>query len=68
MRILIVDGQESERATLASELAARGDQVATAIDGEDALGKLDQGHFDLVIAGLKLATLDGMELLAQIKQ
>lgn len=68
MRILIVDDEKIKRITLADDLATQGHQVVTAADGEEALGKLADSRFDVVVTDLKMPKLDGIELLKRIKQ
>ncbi len=68
MKILVVDDEKIKRITLADDLAARGHDVVSAGDGEEALEKLAAGPFDVVVADLKMPRLDGIELLKRIKQ
>ncbi len=67
MRILVVDDEEMKRLSLAQDLGAWGHRVVTAADGQEALDRIRDGEFDVVIADLKMPRLDGMELLKQIK-
>lgn len=68
MRVLIVDDEKIKRVTLADDLAGQGYEVDTAADGEEALEKLRQRHFDVVVADVKMPRVDGLELLRYIKQ
>ena len=68
MRILIVDDEKIKRVTMADDLSAQGHDVATAADGAEALKKLDEERFDVVVTDLKMPGLDGIELLRRIKQ
>lgn len=68
MRILVVDDEKIKRVTLADDLAARGHDVVTAADGQEALGLLEREVFNLVVTDLKMPHLDGLELLKRIKQ
>jgi two-component system response regulator PilR (NtrC family) len=68
MRILVVDDEKIKRVTLADDLATQGHEVVMAGDGEEALEKLSQGRFDVVVTDLKMPKLDGLELLKRIKQ
>ncbi|GIX02018.1 MAG: acetoacetate metabolism regulatory protein AtoC [Thermogutta sp.] len=68
MRILIVDDEKIKRVTLADDLAAQGYEVDTAADGEEALEKLRQRHFDVIVADVKMPRVDGLELLRYVKQ
>jgi len=68
MRILVVDDEKIKRVTLADDLSAQGHDVATAADGAEALKKLDQERFDVVVTDLKMPGIDGIELLRRIKE
>lgn len=68
MRVLIVDDEKIKRVTLADDLAAQGYEVDTAADGEEALEKLRQRHFDVIVADVKMPRVDGLELLRYVKQ
>jgi len=68
MRILVVDDEKIKRVTLADDLTAQGHEVVTACDGREALEKLAQGRFDVVVTDLKMPGIDGIELLKRIKQ
>jgi len=68
MRILIVDDEKIKRITLADDLSARGHEVVTAADGEEAWTQLQTAQFDVVVSDLKMPRLDGIDLLKRIKQ
>lgn len=68
MRILVVDDEKIKRVTLADDLATQGHEVVTAADGVEALERLASGRFDVVVTDLKMAKIDGLELLKRIKQ
>ncbi len=68
MRILVVDDEKIKRVTLADDLATQGHEVITAADGAEALERLASGRFDVVVTDLKMANVDGIELLKRIKQ
>jgi two-component system response regulator PilR (NtrC family) len=67
-RILVVDDEESARSMLSDYFTGLGYEVVTASDGEDALKKFSPGAFDCVISDLFMPTIDGLELLKQIKE
>ncbi len=66
--ILIVDDEVTIRETLSTVLTEEGYQTALAGDGEEALARLQQSRFDLVITDLKMPRMDGMTLLKKIKE
>ncbi len=67
MKILVVDHEKVNRANLADKLAAHGHEPVTATDGKDALDRLLREPFDVVFADAKVPTIDGVELLRQIR-
>lgn len=67
-RILIVDDEPSIRKVLAAHLTKLGHEVDTAAGGEEALDALAGAPFDLVVTDLKMPGLDGMAVLAWVRQ
>ncbi len=67
-RILVVDDSISVRKHLARLLEGAGCEVETAVDGMDALEKLAQGHFRLVITDLEMPRMHGYELMAEMQR
>ena len=67
-RILVVDDEEVLRNLANEVLTDEGYQVSLASSGQEALAKIKQADFDLVIADLKMPGMDGMELLKKIKE
>ncbi len=65
--ILIVDDSMSMRQTLAIALRAGGYDVAEAVDGKDALAKLDGRKFNLIISDVNMPNLDGISFVKQAK-
>ena len=61
--ILVVDDEESIRDLLAEALAHLGHRVQTACDGFEAMEKLEQGNFSIVITDMIMPRMDGMELI-----
>lgn len=68
MRILVVDDEKIKRVTLTDDLTAQGHEVVAAADGAEALRRLDEERFDVVVTDLKMAGIDGLELLRRIKR
>jgi DNA-binding NtrC family response regulator len=62
-RILVVDDEENIREGLKTVLEMEGYEVDTAIDGNEAINKINTNVFDLVILDLKMPNLDGYEFL-----
>jgi signal transduction histidine kinase/CheY-like chemotaxis protein len=60
LRVLIVDDHEVNRRAFTMILQSAGGEVATAIDGEDALATLAVQPFDLVLMDLNMPRLGGL--------
>jgi DNA-binding NtrC family response regulator len=67
-RLLVVDDDGSQREALAAFLRDLGAEVDEAGDGREALRRLQDGQFDLVITDLRMPELDGHQLLREVKQ
>lgn len=65
--ILIVDDEKSMRDFLKILLTKEGYDVVTAADGEQALTVLADTKVNLVITDIRMPGIDGLELLARIK-
>ncbi len=65
--ILIVDDETNVRLMLHTALASAGYAVVEAEDGREALKRLRDGAFALVLLDLKMPRMDGMELLRQLR-
>jgi two-component system, NtrC family, response regulator AtoC len=66
--VLVVDDEEGIRSFLAEALLDEGHHVQEAADGEAALQALAQHGFEVVLTDLKMPRLDGMGLLARLRQ
>ena len=67
MRILIVDDEVGLRNSL-KELLQESYDVETAEDGEQALKLIQEKSFEIVLSDLKMPKLDGLGLLAKIRE
>src|SRR5215470_15131072 len=65
--ILLVEDETNMAKMQAKILQRKGYEVDTAGNGREALGKLDRGHFDVVITDLKMPVMDGMQLLREMR-
>jgi DNA-binding NtrC family response regulator len=65
-KILVVDDEDSIRKTLREILEMEDYEVLEAKDGIDALAKVKQLKFDLVISDIKMPKMDGVDLLDKI--
>ena len=59
-RILVVEDDKLQRSVLQSALKTRGYDVETAVDGLDAVWKIREGSFDLVLIDYLLPEIDGL--------
>ena len=67
-KILVVDDEASIRATVREIFEFEGHTVAEAKDGQDALRKLGEEAFDVVLCDVKMPRMDGIEVLQQAKK
>ena len=66
-RILIVDDDRALRLALAELLKDAGHTVDQAADGIEALGRLDEGAFDIVVLDIGLPDVSGLDVLAHAR-
>ena len=66
-KVLLVDDEESFLTTLAKRLEVRGMQVSTVTRGIEAVEKVTNQAFDLVVLDLSMPGIDGLETLKRIK-
>jgi len=64
--VLCVDDDPGIRGLLQEIIVSLGHSSRTAIDGIDALEKLKDGHFDIVITDINMPRMDGLELIKKI--
>jgi DNA-binding NtrC family response regulator len=67
-KILIVDDELIMRESLAGWLERDGHVVQTAPSGEDALEKLEESHFDILLVDIKMEGISGLDVLRQVKE
>ncbi len=66
--ILIVDDSESIREVVSFTLEDAGHSVISAVDGEDALARLEGvDKIDLIITDLHMPKMDGIELIREVR-
>jgi CheY-like chemotaxis protein len=65
---MVVDDSISVRRVLARQLRALGLDVHEVSDGLDALRRLHDFHYGLVVTDLEMPRLDGFALLSEIKR
>jgi DNA-binding response OmpR family regulator len=67
VRVLLVDDEKAYVEVLFNRLSKRGFQVTKSFDGKEALRVLRQEELDVVVLDLKMADLDGLEVLKIMK-
>jgi len=67
-RILIVDDDRALRHVLAALLTDAGHVVEQAGDGPDAIARLDEGGFDIVLLDINLPSVSGLDILAHARR
>jgi two-component system cell cycle response regulator CpdR len=69
-RILLVDDEETVRSSLKRGLEIDGHAITTAVDGSDALDRLNEanGAFDLVLTDIRMPIMDGIALALAVKR
>ncbi|MDP3178861.1 MAG: response regulator, partial [Spirochaetaceae bacterium] len=65
--VLIAEDSITTRTLLKSILESSGYEVVTAVDGAEALARLQARAFDAVVSDLSMPRLDGFELTARIR-
>ena len=67
VRFLIADDEEKVRSMLAEMLQLHGISVDTAVDGLDALRKIQKGRYDALLLDLAMPEMDGLKTLDALK-
>lgn len=67
-RILIVDDNELNRDMLARRLAKRGYETTMAESGEEALSRIAEEQFDLVLLDIEMPGMDGFQVLDKFRE
>ncbi len=68
IRILLVDDEEHIRLLFKEELEEEGYVIDLASNGFEALEKLKEQRFDLVVLDIKMPGMDGIQTLNEIKK
>lgn len=67
-KVLIVDDEADFRETLLKRLSRRGLSVSGAESGENALERIAEESFDVVLLDMRMTGLDGIATLREIKR
>ncbi|HSE97697.1 MAG TPA: response regulator, partial [Blastocatellia bacterium] len=67
-RLLVIDDEESVAITVSEVLRQEGYLVDIAMSGEEAVSRLQQSQYDLVLTDLHMEGMDGISVLAEVHQ
>lgn len=67
-RVLITDDEKAIRESVGDYLMAKGFSVALAVDGFDALQKVKNEAFDLIVLDVRMPNMDGLCACAKIRE
>jgi len=65
--ILVVDDSGSFRTVVKLALQKAGYSVVEAVDGQDAIGKLDGAKINLIVCDVNMPNMDGLTFLKHVK-
>jgi two-component system response regulator AtoC len=66
--ILLVDDEPAIRLPVGEALRAKGHRVSTAVDGPEAMARLDAEVFQLVVSDVRLPRGDGFSILRRVRR
>lgn len=67
-KVLIIDDDVYLRELYEEVLKSEGYEVTTAVDGEDGVGRLQQGGYDFTLLDVMMPKLDGLGVLKKLKE
>ena len=67
-RVLLVDDEELFLKMLSERLEVRGLQVTSVTSGEDALARVEEQNFDVIVVDLAMPGIDGLDTLKLLKK
>ena len=66
LNVLVVDDNDCIREVLTALLLRRGHRCESAANGREAMEKVAQGHFDVVITDVNMPEMDGITLTREL--
>jgi CheY-like chemotaxis protein len=67
-KILVVDDEKAIRNSFKLTFEGTNFNIVLAENGKEALGKLDENHYDLIFLDLKMPEMNGVEVLSKIRK
>ena len=67
-RVLVVDDEEHIRSVLKIMLEGAGYEVHATDDGNEALGKVSEGSWDVIIQDIRMPKMNGLDLLKSLQE
>ena len=67
-RIMVIDDASAIRQVVKHVLSSQGYDLVEAVDGMDALKKLDGQNIDLFVCDVNMPNMDGITLLEKVKK
>jgi DNA-binding NtrC family response regulator len=67
-KVLVVDDEEDFVKTLSDRMALRDMKPDVALNGEEALKKVEEGEPTVMVLDLKMPGMDGLDVLRQVKK
>lgn len=67
-KVMLIDDEEAITTNLSPFLVRAGFEVAVAMDGEEALGKIASFHPDLIVLDVLMPRMNGREMLRRLRQ
>ena len=67
-RVLLVDDNKNGTPARRAALEEQGYETASSANGADALEKFQQAHYDLVVTDYRMPKMNGVELIAALRQ
>ena len=67
-KILIVDDEKNIRTTISAYLLSLGYELDLAVNGQEALDKLKDSHYDLILLDIKMHIMNGIQVLQEMRR
>jgi DNA-binding NtrC family response regulator len=68
LAILIAEDDPLIRSTMWDALASAGNVVECVVDGQEAMARINESHYDVVVSDVCMPKVNGLELVAHVKK